>query len=123
MNETYTSNTSDWRTASFNYSLPTTPADLGDLVFDISEIDFGEAEEEGPDYDLFLGLDGVNLMFCLPCDFDNLSTPGNLILEAPQNVSVPLRASRSFTLNASSPLCPNETIMFEMDSGMFVNNM
>ena len=121
MNETYTSNSSYWRTASFNYSLSTTPADLGDLGFYIPEIEFGEAEEE--DYDLFLGLDGVNLTFCLPCDFDNLSTPGNLVLDAPQNVSVPLRASQSFILNASSPLCPNETIMFEMDSGMYVNNM
>ena len=88
-------------------------------MFDISEYDLGEAVEEGSDYDLFLGLDGVNLTFCLPCDFDGLSTPGNLVLDAPQNVTVTLRASQSFTLNASSPLCPNETRVFEIESGMW----
>ena len=118
MNEIYTSNTSYWRTASFNYTMSPTPADLGALVFDVSEYDLGEAAEEGADYDLFLGLDGVNLTFCLPCDFDSLSTPGNLVLDAPQNITVALRASQSFTLNASSPLCPNETHVFGIESGM-----
>ena len=118
MNEIYTSNTSYWRTASFNYTMSPTPADLGALVFDVSEYDLGEAAEEGADYDLFLGLDGVNLTFCLPCDFDSLSTPGNLVLDAPRNITVALRASQSFTLNASSPLCPNETHVFGIESGM-----
>ena len=74
-------------------------------MFDISDYDLGEAVEEGPDYDLFLGLGGVNLTFCLPCDFDSLRTPGSLILDSPQNVS-------------SSPLCPNETHVFGIESGM-----
>ena len=96
-----------------------TPVDVGALVFDIAEFAPGGAVEESQDNnDLFLGLDGVNLTFCLPCDFDSLSTPGNLVLDAPQNVTVALRASHSFTLSASSPLCPNETRVFEIESGM-----
>ena len=95
-----------------------TPVDVGALMFDIAEFAPGGAVEEGQDNDLFLGLDGVNLTFCLPCDFDSLSTPGNLVLDAPRNVTVALQASQSFTLNASSPLCPNETRVFEIESGM-----
>jgi len=117
LNMTYTSSNSFWQTASFSFNVSTSPGDIGAIAIEISDIDLGESDMGGPGFELFLGLDGVNLTFCLPCDFDGLSAPGNLNLIVPSNLSVALRATRTYTFTASSPTCPNETLVFGIESG------
>ena len=108
--------TSMWQQSiSFSYNVTAVPADAGELVIQVSEFDLGEAPPE--DSDLFLALDDVNITFCLPCDFDDLTTPGNLLLSSPSEVAITFGEVNQFTLQASSPLCPTLPLVFAIESG------
>ena len=82
----------------------------------IEGFELGEAEEEGDD-SLVAAVDNITLTFCLPCDFDILPLPGNLMLTAPTVLNVSLGYVTNFTLSASSPLCPSLPLFFTIEAG------
>lgn len=112
-------NTSSWERALVSYNTSQSLVDLGPLVFEVFESDLGEAILIEDESDFFLALDDLNIIFCLPCDFDSLSLQGNLLLDAPLSYDVVLGTVGQFSLNASSPACPNMTLVFEIESGTY----
>ncbi len=113
------SSTRLWKTASYQYnvSIYDLPASGSSLYFQLSQFDIGEAPLEANDTQLLLALDNVTLTFCLPCDYDAFVEPGAVIVGAPQNIDVQLRISTVYEFNASTPACPNETLIFSIESG------
>ena len=88
------------------------------MYFEVSEFDLGEAILEPDDTELFIALDNITLTFCLPCDYDTLSEPGGIILSTPERIDIQLRQSTRYRFNASASACPNETLVFTIESGM-----
>ncbi len=115
MTESPTNNSTVWRrkTLGFNSSDPFD----GDLYFDVSPYDFGEAPVEPGGYDLFLGLDDILLTFCLPCDYDALDTGGGLALIGATDLTIRLRVTSKEIYNGSSSICPNQTLEYSIESG------
>ena len=112
------STTSMWeQSTSFSYNVTAIPTDAGQLVFQVFDFDPGEAPLEGIGSDLFLALDDANITFCLPCDFDNLSASGNLLLNNPSEFGITFGGVNQFTLQGSSPICPTVPLVFAIDSG------
>ena len=112
--------TSTWQqSTSFSYNVTAEPTDAGELVFQVSEFELGEAPPEDSS-DLFLALDDVNITFCLPCDFDDLAAPGSLLLSSPSEFGITFGEVNRFTLRASSPLCPTVPLVFAIDSGQCI---
>ena len=71
----------------------------------------GEAEEVGGGGELQVAaVDNITLSFCLLCDFDLLTEPGNLLLSALSTLDVSLGCVSNFSLSASSPLCPSHLL-------------
>ena len=114
-----TSNASMWLAASYNYSImnSTFMTSSWQMFFLISAAGIGEAEMQDT-MDIFLALDNVTLTFCLPCDYDGLVEPGAIIVGGPEEIRVVLRQSTTFQFNATSPACPNETLVFMLESGV-----
>ena len=78
----------------------------------------GEAEEVGGGGELQVAaVDNITLSFCLPCDFDLLAEPGNLLLSAPSALNISLGRVSNFSLSASSPLCPSLPLIFSIETG------
>ena len=102
---------SSWEKESLSFNLSAITGEFGGIVFDVSELEFGEAMED-VNSELFLALDDVNVTFCLPCDYSILSWPGNLILDAPSEFNITLGVTRELMLEASSPICANATLCF-----------
>ena len=88
------------------------------LVIEVSEFDLGEAVIENEDVELFLALDNVTLTFCLPCDYNVLVEPGAIIVEGPERIDIQLRQVTHYQFSASASACPNETLIFNIESGM-----
>ena len=93
----------------------------GGLYFEVSPFDLGEAIIEPSGIKLFLGVDDILLTFCLPCDYDQLESPGGLMLEGPTEIKVQLRFTTQIFLNGTSPVCPNEGLLYNIDSGWSPN--
>lgn len=89
----------------------------GGLYFEVSPFDLGEAINEPTGLSLFLGLDNILLTFCLPCDYNQLESPGGLLLDGPTEIKVQLRITSQVFLNGTSPVCPNEPLVYSIDSG------
>lgn len=115
-NGNVTAGAAEWKSVSFSYN---TSLDLnwGAIVFEISESDFGEAVREMTEETLFFGLDGLNLTFCLPCDFDQLSESNNLVLSAPPTINITLGLVTEIALEGESVLCPNSLLVFGIETG------
>ena len=112
-------NPSPWE--SVNYSYNTTlqlPSSGSSLYFEASDFDLGEAPPELANQELFLALDNVTITFCLPCDYDSLVESEAIIVGGPERIDLELRRVTSYQFNASTPACPNETLVFTMESGM-----
>ena len=109
-----------WEVASYHYniSLYEAPSSGSTLYFEVSEFDMGEAPLESDNLQLLLALDNVTLTFCLPCDYDAFMDPESVILGTPDNIEIQLRISSTYDFNASTPACPNETLVFTIQSGM-----
>lgn len=85
------------------------------LIISIEGVELGEAEmEEEP---FVAAVDNITLRFCLPCNFDLLPQPGNLLLSGPPALNVSLGDVTSFSLSASSPLCPSLPLLFAIEAG------
>ena len=112
-----------WETTSLNFSLPSTSnfSDLDAIAFEVSEFDLGESVTETPD-PIFLALDDVNLTFCLPCDFDSLSAPGNLMLNDPPDFNITLGTTMLIELEASAVVCSNMSLVFGIESGIIMHS-
>ncbi len=104
-----------WRrkTISFNTSDPFD----GALYLHVSPYDFGEAPVEPGGYDLFLGLDDISLIFCLPCDYDTLENEGSLALVGASHLTVHLHVTSKQLFNGSSSTCPNQVLEYNIQSG------
>lgn len=110
-----------WERVSYHYNTTTTseyPTSGSSLYFEASQFDLGEAPLEVAGQELFLALDNVTLAFCLPCDYDTLVEPGAIVIGGPQRIDLELRRLTSYRFNASTPVCPNETLLFSIESGM-----
>ena len=117
--DSYT-NDSIWKVALYHYNTTVINDASSSLqmYFDVSGSELGEAEQDMAD--IFLALDNVTLTFCLPCDFDGLVELGSIIIGGPQDIQVQLRQLVILQFNASSPACPNETLMFTIEAGINV---
>jgi hypothetical protein len=107
-----------WESVSYVYNASLVPLSSGrSLYFEASQYELGEAPLELPNQELFLALDNVSLTFCLPCDYDSLVEPGAIVISGPQRIDLELRRLTSYQFNASAPACPNETLVFNIESG------
>ena len=107
-----------WDNVSYVYNITSDPPTSGSSVyFEVSQFDLGEAPLEVANQEVFLALDNVSLTFCLPCDYDSLVEPGAILTGGPQRIDLELRRVTSYQFNASTPACPNETIVFNIESG------
>ena len=104
-----------WKRESFSFN-SSDPFD-GNLYFEVSPFDMGEAALEPGGSNVFLGLDDISMTFCLPCDFDRLDSDGGLVLDGPNEFTVRLRVTSQITYNATSLICPNEPMQYSIDSG------
>ena len=109
--------TTHWEPISFSYNT-TIDSNWGAIAVEVSEYDLGEAVRESTGEELFLGLDGLNLTFCLPCDFDRLPEADNLALTAPPSVNVTLGFVAEVALEGVSVLCPDVPLVFEIETGL-----
>lgn len=107
-----------WDSVSYQYSdvLLSTPVGASALYFEASRFDLGEAPLES-DEEVFLALDNVTLTFCLPCDYDALVEPDAIVVGGPERIDIQLRRLSTYQFNASAPVCPNETLVFTIESG------
>lgn len=113
-----------WESVNYSYNTTSQLVSSGSsLYFEASEFDLGEAPQELPNQELFLALDNVTLTFCLPCDYDSLVEPGAIILGGPEMIDLELRRVTSYQFNASTPACPNETLVFTIESGMYATEL
>lgn len=112
-------NSTGWERVDYRYniSIYDVPTSGSALYFEASEYDIGEAPLETDSTELLLALDNVTLTFCLPCDYDMFVEPGAIILAAPESFEIQLRRSSVYFFNASTPACPNETLVFTIESG------
>lgn len=108
-----------WESVSYRYNTtdPGIPSSGTSLFLEVSEFDLGEAPLELENTVLFVALDNVTLTFCLPCDYDSLVEPGTVIVGGPQRLDIQLRLSTVYQFNATSPACPNETLVFTIETG------
>lgn len=109
---------SQWNYWSEDYDITQVEEDDRDneLRILIEGLEFGgEAEEEEQDGQWVATVDNITLTLCLPCDFDMLSNPGNLVLTAPSSLNVSLGHVTNFTVTASSPLCPSLPLIFNIE--------
>lgn len=108
-----------WESVSYRYNItdPGIPSSGTSLFLEVSEFDLGEAPLELENTVLFVALDNVTLTFCLPCDYDSLVEPGTVIVGGPQRLDIQLRLSTVYQFNATSPACPNETLVFTIETG------
>ena len=118
MSSQSTSNETQWQRAQLNFN--TSDVYSGSLVIIVSNFDLGEAAPEpGSEADdVFLAIDDITLTLCLPCDYDSLGDVGSISVDGPENIDVSLRLVDHYQLNASSPVCPNETFAYAIESGM-----
>ena len=112
-------NSSSWEHVSYQYNISIHDAPLSGsaLFFEVSEYDIGEAPLESDATQLLLALDNVTLTFCLPCDYNSFVEPGAIILGGPESIDIQLRRSTTYQFNASTPACPNETLVFTLEAG------
>lgn len=106
-----------WRYQELEYNVSTIEEEniSHQLIVSIEGVELGEAElEEEP---FVAAVDNVTLRFCLPCDFDLLPQPGNLLLTGPLALNVSLGDVTRFSLSASSPLCPSLPLLFTVEAG------
>ena len=115
---TYTeTSSSQWNQWTVDYNISETDSMNYPLMILIEgAVVGGEAEEEEGEPQV-AAVDNITLSFCLPCDFDLLSQPGNLQLTAPQTLNVSLGRVTNFSLSAFSPLCPSLPLSFNIDAG------
>ena len=113
-----TSSPGAWDSVSYQYNdvLLNAPMSASALYFEVSRFDLGEAPLES-DEEVFLALDNVTLTFCLPCDYDALVEPDAIIVGGPERIDIQLRRLNAYQFNASAPVCPNETLVFTVESG------
>ena len=113
------SNSHSWEHVSYQYNISIDDALLSGsaLFFEVSEYDIGEAPLELDSTQLLLALDDVTLTFCLPCDYDSFVEPGAIFLGGPETIDIQLRMSTTYRFNASTPACPNETLVFTLEAG------
>lgn len=92
----------------------------GSLIIIASNFDLGEAAPEpGSEFDdVFLAVDDIILTLCLPCDYDSLGDVGAINVDGPERIQVSLRLADHYQINASSPVCPNETFAYAIESGI-----
>lgn len=107
-----------WDNASYQYSIGFEAPESGaSIYFEVSHYDMGEAPVESDDAEVFLALDNITLTFCLPCDYDALVEPEAILLGGPERIDIQLRRLTTYQFNASTPACPNETLVFTIESG------
>lgn len=109
-----------WENVDYRYNSTTSAESASSgssLYLEASVYDFGEAPLESEGQELFLALDNLTLTFCLPCDYDTLTEPGAIIVGGPQRIDIQLRTLTSYQFNATAPACPNETLVFSIESG------
>ena len=111
------SNETQWQRAQLTFNTSDTYS--GSLVIIASNFDLGEAAPEpGSDADdVFLAIDDITLTLCLPCDYDSLGDVGSINVNGPERIDVSLRLVDRYQFNASSPVCPNETFAYAIESG------
>jgi len=103
-----------WNRAELNFTISEF---VGRLFFEVSPFDLGEAAVDPDTYSVFLGIDDVTLVFCLPCDYDSLGVPGGLVLSGPSEFTMRLRLTSQLEYNASSAVCPEEELEYDIESG------
>lgn len=107
-----------WESVSYRYNASgMLPSSGSSLYFEASRYELGEAPLESDEAELFLALDNVTLTFCLPCDYDTLTEPDAIIVGRPERIDMQLRRLTTYQFNASTPACPNETLVFNIESG------
>ena len=110
--------TGPWQKAYHNITLPPVtkiyPLYFRELVADLGEA--APANEE-----MFLALDDLNITFCLPCNFDNLSVEGGIILTMPNVIHILITAlTNTVVVVANSCICPEATFIYTIESGKAV---
>ena len=118
MSSPSTGNETQWQRARLN--LNTSDVYSGSLVIIASNFDLGEAAPEpgSETDDVFLAVDDIILTLCLPCDYDSLGDVGAINVDGPERIEVSLRLVDHYQINASSPVCPNETFAYAIESGI-----
>ena len=106
--------TGPWQRAYLNFTLPMVNR-IYPLYFYESLADMGEAAPTG--LEIFLALDDINITFCLPCNFDNLTAEGNMVLNVPDKVPVLIGELTNTNMSATSSICPNATFICTIESG------
>ena len=111
-------NETGWQRAQLNFN--TSDMYSGSLVIIASNFDLGEAAPEpgSETDDVFLAVDDIILTLCLPCDYDSLGDVGSISVDGPERIDVSLRLIDHYPFNASSPVCPNETFAYAIESGI-----
>jgi hypothetical protein len=114
-----TGNETQWQRAQLDFN--TSDIYSGSLVIIASNFDLGEAAPEpgSESDDVFLAIDDIILTLCLPCDYDSLGDVGGINVDGPETIDVSLRLVDHYQFNASSPVCPNETFAYAIESGMY----
>lgn len=101
---------------SFHYQYNTSSSN-DPLIFEVFD-DFEDlAEAPLVDTSILLALDNISITFCLPCDYDVLTEPGAIVLGGPESIQVHLRSSAKYQFNATTPICPNETLSYNIEAG------
>ena len=112
-------NDTTWQRSEVTFN--TSDSDYGELIFQVAVLDFGEAMSDPNSPSLFLGLDDIVLTFCVSCDYNMLKEHGAILVEAPERIDIRLRRVTVYSINASIPVCPNETVVFSIVSGVCSN--
>ena len=103
-----------WQRADLHYPLPMVNR-IYPLYFYASLTDIGEAALTNSE--IFFALDDINITFCLPCNFDNLTAEGNIVLNVPNKIPVLIGEITNTSMSATSSICPNATFIYTIESG------
>eukprot|EP00731_Ephydatia_muelleri_P012219 Em0006g1113a len=106
--------TGPWQKAYHYITLPPVTK-IYPLYFKELVADMGEAPPANEE--MFLALDDLNITFCLPCNFDNLSVEGGIILTMPNVIHVLITAlTNTVVVVANSSICPEATFIYTIES-------
>ena len=103
-----------WQRADLHFTLPVVNR-IYPLYFYESLTDIGEATLANAE--IFLALDDINITFCLPCNFDNLTAEGNMVLNVPYIIPVQIGEITNTSMSATSSICPSATFIYTIESG------
>jgi hypothetical protein len=105
--------TTQWERTTLQFESPHVEAGIFIESPSLSGGEFGEAPLEGP---LFLAIDDITMTFALPCDFNSLSTPGNIQISHTSNLDIPLGQVTAIQFIASSIICPDGPFIYTIEN-------